>query len=50
MKVKTGDVFIVARIRSLAASGKIELTGDWQKSWKEISLKLADGNISLTEQ
>ena len=50
MKVKTGDVFIVARIRSFAASGKVDITGDWQKSWKEISLKLTDGNISLTQQ
>jgi hypothetical protein len=50
MKVKTGDVFIVARIKSLAASGKVDTAGDWQKSWKEISLKLADGTISITEQ
>jgi hypothetical protein len=49
MKVKTGDVFIVARIRALATFGKIEVTGDWQKSWKDISLKFADGLISSME-
>jgi hypothetical protein len=49
MKVKTGDVFIVARIRALATFGKIEVTGDWQKGWKDISLKFADGPISSME-
>jgi hypothetical protein len=44
MKVKTGDVFIVARIRSFEESGKIDITGDWQKGWKDISLKLTDGS------
>ena len=50
MKVKTGDVFIVARIREFVAKGKIEVTGDWQKNWKEISLKLANGTTNKTEQ
>ncbi len=50
MKVKTGDVFIVARIREFALNGKIEITGDWQKSWKEISLKLARANNSNTTE
>ena len=50
MKVKTGDVFIVARIREFALNGKIEITGDWQKSWKEISLKLAGANNSNTTE
>jgi hypothetical protein len=49
MKVKTGDVFIVARIRVLATFGKIEVTGEWQKGWKDISLKFADGSISSME-
>ncbi len=39
MKVKTGDVYLVWRIRELAAMGKIELQGDWNKGWKEITLK-----------
>ena len=50
MKVKTGDVFIVARIREFEAKGKVEVTGDWQKNWKEISLKLANGTTNITEQ
>ncbi len=50
MKVKTGDVFIVARIREFVAKGKVEVTGDWQKNWKEISLKLANGTTNITEQ
>ncbi len=39
MKIKTGDVFLVWRIRELAASGKLEVSGDWQKGWKEITVK-----------
>jgi len=50
MRVKTGDVFIVARIREFEAKGKVEVTGDWQKNWKEISLKLANGTTNITEQ
>jgi Domain of unknown function (DUF1835)/Protein of unknown function len=49
MKVKTGDVFIVARIRAFVASGKVVTSGDWQKNWKEISLKLADGSSDITD-
>ena len=44
------DVFIVARIREFEAKGKVEVTGDWQKNWKEISLKLANGTTNITEQ
>ncbi len=43
MKVKTGDVFLVWRMRELAASGKLEITGDWEKGWKEIMVKRMGG-------
>lgn len=49
MKVKTGDVFIVSRIRAFEASGKIEVQGDWLKNWKDISVKLTEGNTSINE-
>jgi hypothetical protein len=39
MKVKTGDVFLVWRIREMIAEGKLEAIGDWNKSWKDISVK-----------
>ena len=39
-KIKTGDVFLVLRIRKLAEFGDLEVTGDWGKGWKEISVKL----------
>jgi hypothetical protein len=41
MKLHTGDVFLAWRIRRLAAEGKLEITGDWGKGWKEIGVKLA---------
>lgn len=42
MKIKTGDAFLVWRLRELAAQGKIEMSGDWNKGWKEIQLKTAN--------
>jgi hypothetical protein len=41
MKIKTGDAFLVWRLRELAAQGNIDLIGDWNKGWKEIQLKTA---------
>jgi len=40
MKVKTGDVFLLWRMKKLAEEGKIELNGDTSKSWKDFELKL----------
>lgn len=39
MKIKTGDAFLVWRIKQLASAGSIEVSGDWEKGWKEISIK-----------
>ena len=40
MKLHTGDVFLVWRMKELISEGKIELTGEWNNGWKDISLKL----------
>jgi hypothetical protein len=40
MKVKTGDVFLVWRLKQLAFDGKLVVTGDWEKGWKEIEVSL----------
>jgi len=40
MKVKTGDVFIMWRMKELIAEGRIEALGDIDKSWKEFDVKL----------
>jgi hypothetical protein len=45
MKIKTGDVFLVWRIRELINMGKLEATGDWNKGWREITLKLAGSPV-----
>lgn len=39
-KIKTGDVFLVWRIRKLAEFGDLEIVGDWEKGWKEICVKV----------
>lgn len=41
MKIKTGDVFIMWRMKHLINEGQIEVTGDVAKSWKEFDVKLA---------
>ena len=40
MKVKTGDVFLVWRLKQLALDGKLVVNGDWEKGWKEIEVSL----------
>ena len=40
-KIKTSDVFLVWRIKKLAEFGDLEIAGDWEKGWKEITVKLA---------
>ncbi len=44
MKVKTGDVFLVWRIRELFSEGKLEVSGDWTKGWKEMTAKYPGGS------
>src|SRR5687768_2561340 len=41
MKIKTGDVFLMWRMKQLIGEGKIEVTGDLNKSWKDFDVKLA---------
>jgi hypothetical protein len=43
MKIKTGDVFLLWRMKHLVEEGKIELTGDPAKGWKEFEVRLKAG-------
>jgi hypothetical protein len=40
MKTKTGDVFLLWRMKALADAGRIEINGDTSKGWKEFEVKL----------
>lgn len=40
MKVKTGDVFLMKRIKTLIEEGKIVAEGDVNKDWKSFDIKL----------
>jgi Domain of unknown function (DUF1835)/Protein of unknown function len=40
MKIKTGDIFLMNRMKQLIAEGKIEVTGDTAKGWKDFDVKL----------
>jgi hypothetical protein len=39
MKIKTGDVFLLWRMKKLAEEGKIEINGDTSKSWKDFEVR-----------
>ena len=39
MKIKTGDVYLMWRIKHLIAEGKIETTGNVTSSWKEFDVR-----------
>jgi hypothetical protein len=44
MKIKTGDVYIMWRMKYLINEGKIEVLGDVNKGWKEFDVKLVGTN------
>lgn len=48
MPIKTGDVFIMWRIKELILEDKIEILGDILKAWKDIDLRLG-GVKEMTE-
>lgn len=43
MKIKTGDVFIMWRMKRLISEGKIMVMGDMEKGWKEFDVKKPEG-------
>ena len=49
MKVKTGDVFLLWRMRRLAAEDQIEINGDPAKCWKEFDVKLKSIATEMAE-
>jgi len=40
MKIKTGDVFLMWRMKELMSQGRIEALGDANKGWKEFDVRL----------
>ena len=49
VRIKTGDVFVVWRLRKLQEEGKLEINGDWEKGWKEITIRLAGVPVLTNE-
>jgi hypothetical protein len=50
MKVKTGDAFIVSRLKAMQEIGKVVLTGNWQKGWKDIVVQMPGGSTVVVEE
>lgn len=40
MKIKTGDILLMWRLKQLIQDGKIDVTGEMSKGWKEFDVKL----------
>ncbi len=40
MKIKTGDVFLMWRMKALIEAGRIVTEGDINKDWKSFDVKL----------
>lgn len=49
MKIKTGDVFIVYRLKVMAELGKLTMTGNWEKGWKDIVVQMPGGATTTAE-
>ncbi len=41
MKIKTGDVFLMWRLKNMITDGRLEVTGDINKTWKDFDVKVA---------
>ena len=41
MKIKTGDLYLMWRMKHLIHEGRIEMMGDMDKGWKEFDVRLA---------
>ena len=48
MKIKTGDVYIMWRMKQLITEEKIEALGDVSKGWKDFDVKRAEKNAENT--
>jgi len=45
LKIQTGDVFLVWRIRLLVEESKLTAQGDWSKGWKDLEIKTPSGEL-----
>ncbi|MEI9911388.1 MAG: DUF1835 domain-containing protein [Bacteroidota bacterium] len=50
MKIKTGDVFVMWRMKELINAGKIETMGDTAKGWKDFDVKLKGARQAETAE
>ncbi|MES1223070.1 MAG: DUF1835 domain-containing protein [Bacteroidota bacterium] len=50
MKIKTGDIYIMWRMKHLINEGKIEVTGDVTKGWKDFDVRQAGAKQTEVSQ
>jgi hypothetical protein len=50
MKIKTGDVFLLWRMKKMAEEDKIEIHGDTSKGWKDFEVRLKNNTVEEVSQ
>ena len=50
MKIKTGDLFLMWRMKHLINEGRIEALGDISKGWKEFDVKISGPQQTATSE
>ena len=50
MKTKTGDVFLLWRMKALADAGSIDINGDTSKGWKDFEVKLKSASAEVAAE
>lgn len=49
MKIKTGDVFLMWRMKKLITEGKVDVFGNVDEGWKAFDVRLAGSNVENVE-
>jgi hypothetical protein len=49
MKIKTGDVFLMGRMKELIAQGRIEVVGDASSGWREFDVRLPGQKVEIVD-
>jgi uncharacterized protein YdeI (BOF family) len=49
MKIKTGDIFLLWRMKELAVQDKIEINGEPAKGWKEFEVRMKTADKATAE-
>lgn len=50
MKIKTGDVYLMWRLKQMIGKGRVEVLGDMNKGWKEFDVRLHGKSVDAADE